>query len=723
MNLYLLKKLELSLFKERLRKMKSVSYEVLGKEAGRLLRQQKSLLNKSLKTPDLFDKNRDDKQESYNFKEVEESIKEIDNELHKLETMETIIAVVGTMKAGKSTTINAIVGKEILPNRNDPMTTLPTLIRNKHKQVEPLLTLAKTSTLINLSKKVAKKLSLIKVTGLAMNGTDDGKELISMLMKNKGYDFKSSYLGQKEIFHFLRHLNDIMRLAKELEISVDDVYEGYQESKDLPLIEVEFCHLQAMEQSASGNLSILDTPGPNEIGQSEALKTVFLKQLKRATSIMLVIDYTQMRSEADASVREEIKKISNELDKDRLSILVNKFDQTNEHSMDKEDVQDYVASSLMKDSSLKSRVFPVSSAKAYLANRALNYLSVNNEIPEVKENENSWISDFGRKAFGDMWLLSINNTELVKKAAGITWDNSFFQEPLNNVIKDSHANAAKLCVTASVAKLSGIHERFGNTINIRSTALNKEIKQIQRAIETIEENIKDISKLSDDIKQTANQGIKSFSSKLELTIEGSNTALQKEVDSVFEEGNNLATKGSEAVGKRLAAAVKSDIRSELASIFSLGNTDHVKKKQDNIRKKYKYEPKDDIVSFENENEAKSYLRKVNTRLNSLITEARNVLEKQFTENIVHLSEAIDSQISQKAQEVLHSAKNKLKDDGFNLTLTPPQITASSHEIRLEIILNKGYQEEVTSETKNRRSDSMWGGLCKMFSTDDWGWES
>jgi ribosome-binding ATPase YchF (GTP1/OBG family) len=65
--------------------------------------------------------------------------------------METVIAVVGTMKAGKSTTINAIVGKEILPNRNDPMTTLPTLIRNKHGQVEPLLRLNEIKPLVEFN--------------------------------------------------------------------------------------------------------------------------------------------------------------------------------------------------------------------------------------------------------------------------------------------------------------------------------------------------------------------------------------------------------------------------------------------------------------------------------------------------------------------------------------------------------------------------------------------
>ena len=46
----------------------------------------------------------------------------------KTEKLEMVLAVVGTMKAGKSTTINAIVGREILPNRNRPMTRLSVLI-------------------------------------------------------------------------------------------------------------------------------------------------------------------------------------------------------------------------------------------------------------------------------------------------------------------------------------------------------------------------------------------------------------------------------------------------------------------------------------------------------------------------------------------------------------------------------------------------------------------
>jgi replication fork clamp-binding protein CrfC len=63
----------------------------------------------------------------------------LNNEAQKVDKLEMVLAVVGTMKAGKSTTINAIVGSEILPNRNHPMTSLPTLIKHRIGQKEALV--------------------------------------------------------------------------------------------------------------------------------------------------------------------------------------------------------------------------------------------------------------------------------------------------------------------------------------------------------------------------------------------------------------------------------------------------------------------------------------------------------------------------------------------------------------------------------------------------------
>lgn len=215
-------------------------------------------------------------QKNHKAKYFEEGIKNIDNEIQKLEKMEVVIAVVGTMKAGKSTTINAIVGTEVLPNRNAPMTTLPTLIRNVHGQTEPVLKLEKLQPLEDLSKQIATKLAALdksnEIEKLKLYNEKDGKELIDFLLKNQRYQFKKVYYEQQAIFEFLTHLNDSMRLAKEPLINVEPPYHKYQNVNELPVIEVEFHHLKNKSNLGQGSLAILDTPGANEAGQSDALK-------------------------------------------------------------------------------------------------------------------------------------------------------------------------------------------------------------------------------------------------------------------------------------------------------------------------------------------------------------------------------------------------------------------------------------------------------------------
>ncbi|MFN8969100.1 MAG: dynamin family protein, partial [Pseudanabaena sp.] len=49
--------------------------------------------------------------------------KSIENEITKVKNLELRMAIVAPMKAGKSTIINAIVGQDILPSRQQAMTT------------------------------------------------------------------------------------------------------------------------------------------------------------------------------------------------------------------------------------------------------------------------------------------------------------------------------------------------------------------------------------------------------------------------------------------------------------------------------------------------------------------------------------------------------------------------------------------------------------------------
>src|SRR5699024_10706484 len=145
---------------------------------------------------------------------------------------------VGTMKAGKSTTINAIVGREILPNRNRPMTSLPTLICHNKEQKIPKLTF--NSQPINDFLVDVK--NAIEVYSIE-NPSPEIVELIQFILQDRL--FSDSYNGETDIFDFLQRLNDLVRLAATINSIADDEvlkfpYGSYQNIDALPMTDVAF---------------------------------------------------------------------------------------------------------------------------------------------------------------------------------------------------------------------------------------------------------------------------------------------------------------------------------------------------------------------------------------------------------------------------------------------------------------------------------------------------
>jgi len=396
---------------------------------------------------------------------LEEQRKLLINEHQKTKQMEMVVAVVGTMKAGKSTTINAIVGQEVLPNRSLPMTALPTLVSHKAAQKSPLLTLNHKQPLITLSQEINAQIKQLPAdANRAFIDSPDGKMLVNEINQHGQLNIKTEYYGQDEIFVFLKKINDLMRLAREINIAPP--YDEYSSMDHLPRIEVEFFHLKNKQGDNLGRLSILDTPGPNEFGQSDALKNVFRQQLKQASAVLLAMDYTQLNSEADGGVRQEVDKIKQMLG-ERLFILVNKFDNANKNTMDKDETKQYVANTLMNKDVSPDRVYPVSSWWGFLANQALNTLS-EGQLLSIDE---PWVKDFGEEALGRRWQHKLDDSEEISAAAEELWKDSNFNEPLEKVITEAHTKAAYDSLNSALHKLENILNELNKGVNGRKTVL------------------------------------------------------------------------------------------------------------------------------------------------------------------------------------------------------------------------------------------------------------
>ncbi len=246
--------------------MHKVNIDTLRDEAKRQLQLLKELLQKAwqkglVEEPAKNEQNR----ATFDTESLPKVLEILDGESHKLEHLDMVLAVVGTMKAGKSTSINAIVGAEVLPNRNRPMTALPTLIRHSPGVLQPTLVFEKVGP---LNESLAKLAQIIKNKSanseiLAELQCDaDMAELLTLIAQQK--PFASRHEGEEKIFHFLKSLNDLVRLCSALDVEFP--FAAYAKVDAMPVIEVEFSHLKNMS-ATQGRLSLLDTPGPNESGQ------------------------------------------------------------------------------------------------------------------------------------------------------------------------------------------------------------------------------------------------------------------------------------------------------------------------------------------------------------------------------------------------------------------------------------------------------------------------
>ena len=87
-------------------------------EADRLLQLNINLLRQMVEEPDVLSDSKNENRLLFDKQKALKRIEELEGEQIKTARREMVLAVVGTMKAGKSTTINAIVGQEILRQRS-----------------------------------------------------------------------------------------------------------------------------------------------------------------------------------------------------------------------------------------------------------------------------------------------------------------------------------------------------------------------------------------------------------------------------------------------------------------------------------------------------------------------------------------------------------------------------------------------------------------------------
>lgn len=691
--------------------MHESNVEILRSEAQRLIEMEITLLERMLKEPGVIAAAQKGEVQTFDRDSTLKYIEVLTGERTKLAELEMVLAVVGTMKAGKSTSINAIVGTEVLPNRNRPMTALPTLIRHTPGQVEPVLRFDNDEPIHQLMEGLRKALAAPGTRErLDSLVTDpDMRELVELIRIRGRY--KRIYQGAESIFGFLKGLNDLVRLSRALEI--DFPFSDYDEIHELPVIEVEFVHLRETAQ-ANGRLTLLDTPGPNESGQPH-LRKMLREQLTKASAVLSILDFTQLKSDADAEVRRELAGIA-DVSKGRLYTLVNKFDQKDRHSDTAEEVKSFVAENLMEGVIRAEDVFPVSSRWAYLANRARHELFVSGRMPDPAEQP--WVADFGEPAFGRRWENQIGDPKAVQTAADNMWEDSLFHAPLVSVIQAAHARAAGFAIDAAAAKLVDTAERIDNLLTTRETALTKSAKVLQAQILALQQDIVRV----DESEQKARKGSEKL---LEDLSAGSGKVFEKvksdalaTLDEYFREGKRREEKMLEDQKAEARKAHQGEKRGFIA-ILNAFLTSTLAPLHDSGRD---FDQNSPVIKFTDRSEAIDLLGRIETSVTGIVGRAESTMRTAMNEVIVAFQEEFAAGVQAETEALIDEMKGRLHDDGFAINLHMPKTSSLSLKFSGSRMLEDVIDEKTKTVVRRRRQSGVWGTVCGWFNTDDWGWE-
>jgi GTPase SAR1 family protein len=438
----------------------------------------------------------------------------LQNEIEKIDANQATVAVIGTVKSGKSTAINAIVGSEVVPSRDQPMTTFPTRVIHAPGVTEAELEFPLApafNDLISLIREDVKRRTdgdpqaFAALIGRAPQKADLDN-LIERIMTGDGLVIARHAQGRAAM-ELLISINDLTRLAKILSLPLDQLTPERLGFEDTPSIRVEFQYLVSGASRFSGTLALIDTPGPDEAGQSERLARIVQEQLENASAIILVIDYMYLGNEATAGLIEKLLASVPSAASDRVFVFVNKYDSrgaqdTTDHGdldgMEHErrrELRRSVAQRMsdrfgVEPEAFSEQIFPTSARDALLANRARRALGPMADSPdgaawEGLPADTAWVRDFAVRAFGTGWRDEperLANAKLVARRASGIWSDSLYPEPLERVIAESARNAGKIlaeaCLDKLITKGTPLFEMFG----VRDGAFKAETENLLRTM-------------------------------------------------------------------------------------------------------------------------------------------------------------------------------------------------------------------------------------------------
>ncbi|MFN5763868.1 MAG: dynamin family protein, partial [Pseudanabaena sp.] len=487
--------------------------------------------------------------------------KSIENEITKVKNLELRMAIVAPMKAGKSTIINAIVGQDILPSRQQAMTTLPTeivfskevteaklMLRHEGSDAFDVLkqswgSLKRKINQIGLEQAKERTKAYPHLQDLLEDVSDNPESSLTSelseteavqpdlgedVSNNPEPSFTPEVSGTEAIQTTLAKVNDLVRLCSALEPSDNPL----MSLVSAPRIEVPFCQTESsLKLDGVGKLVFVDTLGLNEAGDMN-LADVVKRQLESSAIILLVLDYTQLTTEAAEKVKRDVDEVAEIKGRESIYILINKVDmRKKKEDMTKQQVLEFVNNKFGIEAST-NRVFEISASRAAYASNFWNEKKKGFTNPQDMRTSDL----LGMQYYGDSWRKKFQkkvDMDDMEEAATDVWSESGFAEFLQKAI------AALMIKAAPLTLLNALNDvRYGltslqNSINFQKNIFGQDVQKLQGQISALEHDLENLLDCQNKLKSQVKDIGKTLEQELITSLHNMKEQSSAELNNIF----------------------------------------------------------------------------------------------------------------------------------------------------------------------------------------------
>ena len=594
------------------------------------------------------------------------------------------------------------------------MTTLPTEIAFSTEIKEPILTIPPTIIEIfqEIYQDIKQQLNKFGIESLQdkLARYPHLTNLLVEVRKAKQIPFENKIEGRTAINQALNRLNHLIRLYSVIEPLKDPL----SKFTEVPQITTPFLGISGTAQARTlGNLVIVDTPGPNEAGESLKLTAVVEEQLRRSSVILIVLDYTQLNNEAAETIKRQVKPILDLIGKDNLYVIVNKVDQRRKGDMTPEQVKNFVAADLeLSQDNISDRVFEISAIRAFAATQFLLEVQQN---PKIKLLEIKSLETVAQEIFGIDWDEEIEDITvkfLAQKALKL-WKKSGFAPFLETAITSLMETAAPRCLLSALNLSRYRLLELKDDISLRSNAINQDVAKLQEEIGALETDLAYLDSCRNNLQQ-----IEDIKNRLQYNLEIILTNLKKQTTITIEDYFTTAAY------EQGDAIQKADMKARALLLTNLGDFELFPKWISQKLKENLENTTSGVIPFKTEQQAENFTQKTLTWAKSRFDTFIVLTRKDIEIEIAQTNQNLIDFLTKETQPILERAKGRLQTN-FEISLELPipdlnieeSISLDKHSIikTNSHLIEGDFEERVVK----KRAWYYWFGVIPFYTTESY----